>query len=308
VAGLLTLVLAFSASAAPAAEAPTGPRLAVIRATLKSHGLELVTVDRNGARPVRLAGGGRRRKPFLDLFSPMAWTTDGEKLAFSGIVGFRNGDGAEPIEKLFFVNADGSGLRGIPGTQEGTGPVLSPDGHTIAYTRTIQRFSETMVGGKLWEDGFEGSSIWIADLRTGARRQLTPWRNGLWFTASSFSPDGSTLLAAVEDELLSDLQPVALNLEGKIVKRIFDDGFSPMYSPDGTKIALVRRVDGYGRGEGEDTDLYVINADGTACAGSRAPPGSPSSGPVGTPLVNAWPTSDFHSSAPRMRSSATATR
>ena len=252
-----------------------GPRLAVMRATAKSHGLELVTVDRNGARPFRLAGGGPRKKPLLDLFSPMAWTADGGKLAFSGIVGFRNGDGAQPIQKLFFVNADGSGLKGIPGTQEGAGPVLSPDGHTVAYTRIIQRTSETRVGGRMWDEGFDGSSIWIADLHTGARRQLTPWRSGLWFTASSFSPDGSTLLAAVEDELLVDSQPVALNLKGEIVKRIFDDGFSPVYSPDGTKVALIRRVDEYGRREGENTDLYVVNADGTDLRRLTRTPGQP---------------------------------
>ena len=48
-----------------------------------------------------------------------------------------------------------------------------------------------------------------------------------------------------------------------------------MYSPDGTKIALVRRVDGYGRSEGEDTDLYVINADGTGLRRLTRTPGQP---------------------------------
>jgi Tol biopolymer transport system component len=279
----LALALALSASSVAAAEAPTGSRLAVVRATAKSRGLELVTVDRNGARPFRLAGGGWRVRPLLNFFSPVAWTAGGEKIAFSGIVGFRNGDGAEPIQKLFFVNADGSGLHAIPGTEEGTGPVLSPDGHTIAYTRTIERTSETRVGGKFWDEGFDGSSIWTVDLITGARRQLTPWRSGLWFGASSFSPDGSTLLAAVEDELRIDSQPVTLDLKGNVVKRIYDDGFSPVYSPDGTKIALIRGVDEYVSGQGEDTDLYVIDADGTDLRRLTHTPGRPELSPSWDP-------------------------
>jgi dipeptidyl aminopeptidase/acylaminoacyl peptidase len=277
-------VLAFSASVAPAvAEAPTGPRLAVVRATAKSNGLELATVDSNGAHPVRLAGGGRRRRPFLNLFSPMTWSADGKQIAFSGIVGFRNGDGAEPIQKLFFVNADGSGLRAIPGTEDGAGPALSPDGHTVAFTRTIQSTSPVRVGGKQWDEGFDGSSIWTVDLLTGVRRQLTPWRSGLWFTASSFAPNGSTLLATVEDELVSDHQPVVLTLDGRIVKRIFDDGFSPVYSPDGTKVALIRRVDEYTKEQGENTDLYVINSDGTDLRRLTRTPGRPELSPSWDP-------------------------
>lgn len=270
--GALTLLLAADVAAAPA---PEGPRLAVVKATAKPRGLQLVTIGPKGGRPLRLAGGGWRSRPLVDFFSPLSWSPDGARIAFSGIVGFRNGDGAEPIMRLFTVRADGRGLRAIRGTKGGAGPVFSPDGHTVAFTRSIQRPSPTTVDGKVWEEGFEGSSIWTIDLATGAQRQLTPWRHGLEYVASSFSPDGLTLLATFEDELLThEPQPVALELDGSVSRRILDDGSSPVYSPDGSKIALVRRIEEYGD-RGEDLDLFVVNPDGTGLRRLTRTPGRP---------------------------------
>ena len=259
-AGVLALLL-LVASAAVAA-APVEPRLAVVRVTPKPPRLELVSVNRRGGDPVRLAGGGRNARPFLDFFSPVSWSADGGRVAFSGIVGFQKGDDHEPIRKIFTVGADGSGLRPVRGTNGAIGPVFSPDGRTAAFTRSVDRETPTTVGGKPWEE-FHGSSIWTVDLHTGAQRQLTPWRDGLYYTASSFSPDGATLLATHEDdELLSEAEPVALAIDGSGSRRLLDDGFSPVYSPDGSKIALIRRTVEYGERRGEDFDLYVIDAAG----------------------------------------------
>lgn len=286
---LAAVAVALAALAAPAvAEAPTGPRLAVVRTT-GGYGLELATVNAKGGRPIRLAGGGRRSRPLVNFFDTIAWAPTGERVFFGGITGFRNGDGAEPIQKLFSVGDDGSHLKGIAGTEEGSNPVLSPDGHTLAFTRTIQEPSPTRVGGKYWEEGFEASSIWTVDLSTGARHQLTPWKNGLRYAASSFSPNGSALLATVEDELRSEPQPVVLDLNGQVLQRVFDDGSSPVYSPDGTKIALIRETEDFVSGNGEDTDLYVINADGTGLRRLTHTPGrlelSPSWDPSGQRLA-----------------------
>lgn len=287
--GLLLIAIVLGAIAAPAvAEAPTGPRLAVVRAT-RSHGLELVTIGPKGGHPVHLAGGGRKAKPYVNFFEPLSWRADGGSLVFAGITGFRDGDGSEPIEKLFSVLADGSGLHGIPKTEGGGSPVLSPDGHTLAFTRVIQEPSPTKIGGKYWDEGFEGSSIWMVDLPSSRRRQLTPWRSGLWYTASSFSPDGSTLLATLDDELLTETQPVILGLNGQLLKRVYDDGSSPVFSPDGTKIAMIRSTEDFVSGNGEDTDLFVINADGSGLRRLTHTPGlvelSPSWDPSGQRLA-----------------------
>ncbi|HEX5762507.1 MAG TPA: hypothetical protein VFY04_05235 [Solirubrobacterales bacterium] len=258
------------------ATTPQGPRLAVIKTGAKPPGIHLVTIGPKGGRPVRLAGGGRRSRPLVDFFSALSWSADGEQGAFSGVVGFRNGDGAEPVNRLFIVRADGTGLRPIRGTEGATAPVLSPDGRTLVFSRSIDRPEPTAVAGKEWDEGFQGSTLWTIDLATSAQRQLTPWWNGVSYTASSFTPDGSTLLASFEDgRLLNEPQPVTMNLDGSGRKPIFDDGWFPVYSPDGSKIAMSRRVEEYGDDPGEDLDLYVINADGTGLRRLTRTPGRP---------------------------------
>lgn len=287
--GTALLALLIAASAAAAA-APPGPRLAVFRASANPPRLELLTVNQNGGDPLRLAGGGRRARPLLDFFSPVGWFPDGERIALNGIVGFEKGDDHEAIQRIFSVRADGSDLRVIRGTKEGLGPVPSPDGRTLAFTRVVDRETPTTVGGKPWKQGFHGSSIWTVDLQTGAQRRLTPWRDGLRYAASSFSPDGSTLLATFEDPLLlNEPQPVALDLDSGRQRRILDDGSSPVYSPDGSKIALVRNVEEYGEDRGQSSDLYVVNADGTGLRRLTRTPGrleiSPSWDPSGERLA-----------------------
>jgi TolB protein len=258
-AGALALLLATSVVSAAA---PEGPRMALVRLGAKPP-RGLLTVDRNGGRPLSLGLG--RGWPLPYYFSALSWSPDGERLAFSGIVGFQKGDNHETLLKLFTVNAEGGDLRAIPGTNGASGPVFSPDGHTVAFTRSVQREGQaTTVGGSLWEEGFTGASIWTVDLLTGAQQQLTPWRNELSYSASSFSPDGTTLLATVEGSpLLAEAQPVALALDGSGSRPVFNDGFSAVYSPDGSQIALVRRIREYGSDWGESADLFVVGADGS---------------------------------------------
>lgn len=260
--GVGVLAVLLVASAAMAA-APPGPRLALVK--ISRSGYELLNVGPKGGDPMRLAGGRELSdRPLPEFFSKVSWSPDGETVAFSGIVGFRDGDDHEPIRRIFLVRADGSGLRRVKGTNGAQGPIFSPDGHTIAFTRRVERETPTKVGGKLREHGFSGSSIWVIDVLTGTQRQLTPWREELRYSASSFSPDGSTLLATYEDPLfLAEPQPVALALDGSGQRRIFNDGAEPVYSPDGSRIAFVRRIERFGDEAGEDIDLFVVNADGS---------------------------------------------
>jgi Tol biopolymer transport system component len=258
VAGVLAILLTVGVATAAA---PTGPRLAIVKAS--RSGLELLNVNPNGGGSVRLAGGGRRARPYLEFFSTVSWSADGAGVAFTGIVGVSKGDDHEPIRKIFIASADGSGMRVVPGSSGAIGPVLSPDGHTLAFTREIEREPPATVGGKRFEEGFQGSSIWTVDLLTGDRRQLTPWVGRGSYTASSFSPDGSTLLATHEGELLSEPELVALALDGSGSRRIFEDGGSAVYSPDGTRVAFLRSTMRSEENREGSSDLYVVNADGT---------------------------------------------
>lgn len=268
VAGVLAILLTTGVATAAV---PTGPRLAIVKAS--RSGLELLNVNPNGGDPVRLAGGGRRARPYLEFFSTVSWSADGAGVAFTGIVGVSKGDDHEPIRKILIASADGIGMRVVPGSSGGIGPVLSPDGHTLAFTREIDRLPPATVGGKRFEEGFQGSSIWTVDLLTGDRRQLTPWVGRGSYTASSFSPDGSSLLATHEGELLSEPEPVALALDGTGLGRIFEDGGSPVYSPDGTRIAFLRSTMRNEENREGSSDLYVVNADGTGLRRLTRTPG-----------------------------------
>lgn len=266
------------------AAAPAGPRLAVIKLSAKPFPLELLTIGPSGGHAFRLKGGGWHSRPLPDYFSPISWSPDGEKVAFSGIVGARNGDDHEAITRIFIVRADGSGLHSVRGTNAAIGPVLSPDGRTVAFTRAVERETRTTVGGKLRPEGFVGSSIWTTDLQTGVQRQLTPWREELKYAASSFSPDGATLLATYEDRrLVYEPQPVALALDGSGMRRLLNDGSSPVFSPDGSEIALSRRIRGYGKDAEEDSDLYILDADGTNLRRLTHTPGRPELSPSWDP-------------------------
>ncbi|HVQ59588.1 MAG TPA: hypothetical protein VMS60_11845 [Solirubrobacterales bacterium] len=285
-AGALALLLA---AAVTTAATPEGPRLAVVKTTAKSYRLELLTVGPTGDRPLRLAVRDANPR-MLMVFSALSWSPDGEHGVFTGIVGSRHEDDHELLLRLFIVRADGSGLRVIRGTSGANAPVFSPDGRTVAFNRLVDRETPTTVGGKRREE-FHGASIWTVDLLTGAQRQLTPWRDGVYYAASSFSPDGSTLLATHEDNsLLNAPEPVALKLDGSGSRRLLEVGMSPVYSPDGSEIALIRNT-AYGEGREETTDLYVIRADGTDVRRLTRTPGrseySPSWDPSGERLAYA---------------------
>ena len=282
-AALLTL----GGSGAATAAAPPGPRLAVVAVAKRLA--ELRTVDLHGRQPLRLAGGGPRTKPYVDTFSPPSWSFDGAQVAFSGITGSRDGDDHEPIRSIFVVRADGSGMRPIRGTNGATFPVFSPDGQTVAFTRALDREEPTKVGGKLRQE-FHGSSIWLVDLKSGKQRQLTPWRDGVKYLASSFSPDGSTLLATHDDDrLLNEPEPVALQVDGSGSRRLFAEGSSPIYSPDGSEIVFNRGFTGESETDG---DLFVISADGGQVRRLTNTPGraelSVSWDPSGQRLVYSW--------------------
>jgi TolB protein len=219
--GAVLLALLLPASVGGAA-APEGPRLAVVKETWNPRRIALLTVDPDGSAPRRIAGGQENDGPLWG-FAPLSWRPDGAEVAFTGVVGF------------FLAGANGSGARAV-NAAGAEWPVFAPDGHTVAFTR-----------GE--------ATIWTIDLDTWEQRQLTPARRGLVYVASSFSPDGTTLLATRVDNHRSGVaEPVALNLETGVTTRLLADGLQPIYSPDGSKIALFHKV-----GKRKRNDLFVLD-------------------------------------------------
>jgi Tol biopolymer transport system component len=209
------------------AAAPTGPRLAAIKMTWKPMRHTLVSVDRNGHDLMRVAGGQEDGPVDSIVIAPLSWRPDGSEVAFTGLGAF------------WLARADGGGAREVNAARAEL-PVFAPDGVTIAFTR-FPRYDE--------------AAIWTIDLTTGEQRQLTPSRRGLHYIASSYSPDGTTLLATRFDEnRRGDAEPVALDLASGRVRRLIADGIEPVYSPDASQIALFRRV-----GKRQLDDLFILD-------------------------------------------------
>ncbi len=213
----------------------------------KYAGDELVLMNADGSNRERLT------RTYDDETEP-AFSPDGSKIAF---VSFPQEGGSYSLEVM---NADGSGrtpLLTVSGPEEigFREPAWSPDGTKIAYTAS---------GGS--------GDIWVIDLATGTRTQLTnsPNIEG----EADWSPDG-TKIAYVSDpyiltssSLHSNPEIWMMNADGSGKTQLTHDPQAdeePAWSPDGTKIAYTRR-----RAETDPqaydyypADIHVMNADGS---------------------------------------------
>jgi Tol biopolymer transport system component len=259
VAFIALALAALASSSAFAMVAPDGPRLAVVKNTLFPYRFDLETVDETGAQPLRIAGGGSRKRPLPEEFTPPSWSPDGSMMVFKGLAG-RVDQGLRGM-RLYVSSADGSDLRPLRGTHGADEPKFAPDGRTIFFTRYRLRPWINRQGKE--EFLMRGASIWSVDALGGAPRRLTPSRNGLWMYPSSFSPDGHTLLASRSAQGES-WNVVKMHL-GTGRKEVFlRHASDPVYSPDGTRIAFVRwRPVGTKMGSDEWTsDLFTVRSGG----------------------------------------------
>ncbi|MGN6586035.1 MAG: TolB family protein [Solirubrobacterales bacterium] len=182
-AGVLLIACALSALpvASAAAEVPAGPRLAFMRSD--GARFQLVSSDPAGQDQQVIAGGSGVGQLLPLPFYPPTWSTDGTHIVFAGAVRLR----AEFHFDIYDAAADGSEVAELPGTALGKFPVLSPDGHTLAFARERERKAKRPHPGK--ETVFSSASIWLLDVDSGVVRQLTPWRTG----SCSFRPPSAPM-------------------------------------------------------------------------------------------------------------------
>ncbi|HET7509409.1 MAG TPA: hypothetical protein VFJ65_04090 [Solirubrobacterales bacterium] len=257
-----TLFALLAASAA--AEVPAGPRLTFMEAN--DSALQLVSVDPLGGDRRVIVGGGNKGQLVPSPFSPPAWSADGTRVAFTGLSHSKE----DLLSYIYVAAADGSDVIKVPGTKDGLDPVLSADGQTLAFVREREREARRPHRGKVTV--FQSVSIWLLDLDSGALRQLTPWHNGVSSLPSAFSPDGSTL-AITQDRRRrhrrTKVSAVAIRLDGSGSTVLARNAGEPVYSPDGTRLALVTvgRPKTFRGPDGETTvsptELAVANADGS---------------------------------------------
>jgi Tol biopolymer transport system component len=241
------------------AEVPAGPRLTFVEAA--DSGFKLISSDPSGGDRRVILGGNDKSRLLPFPFSSIAWSSDGTRVAFSGI----ERSGNEALLDIYDAAADGTGVTKLPGTSDGLDAVLSPDGRTLAFAREREREGRRPHRGKATV--FRSVSIWLLDIDSGTVSQLTPWRNGLFAFPSSFSPDRSTL--AITRERRHRTSAVAVRLDGSGETVLARNARDPVYSPDGTRVALVtlgkRRTIG-SKGETltySPTELAVAAADGS---------------------------------------------
>ncbi len=172
-----------------------------------------------------------------------AFSPDGNQIAFVW-----NGPHADNKDIYVKILGTSTPLRLTTDPAEDVGPAWSPDGRFIAFTR----LSPT------------GNGIYIVPAIGGPERRLytmvdsTSWE----YSGLTWSSDGKTLI--FPDRLSHDGPSAlfALNLDTLSRSRLtsppasWDGDWTPVTSPDGTKIAFIRSP------EGSVRDVYVMDANG----------------------------------------------
>lgn len=191
--------------------------------------------------------------------SDIAWSPDGTKIAYAGIVQFANqSDDGQVHFGIFVANPDGSGAQPLTdGTNEGW-PSWSPDGAQIA-------FSSSRADPNVRECGSGAQSscptdIYVMSADGSAVTRLTDSPAAEY--ASEWSPDGTSIAfvrTAGDTNEIAVMKPDGTGVTRLASGTIAGAGgvehpFS--WSPDGAQIAFTSVATG-------NWAIEVVNADGT---------------------------------------------
>lgn len=231
-AGVLACALVL-VEAAPAHAAFPGGNGRIVFRSSRSGAPYLYAVNAKGKNLVRVTTGSDT--------SP-ATSPDGRSIAFVRAIG-----GSAAKQRVFVANADGSGVRRLTGiAQTELDPAWSPDGTSIVY-----------VSRSAPDAPF---TLWIVDVSSGSREQLTDPTTGVADRGPAWSPTGTRIAFAsnrgggLPEIWLVDVATGALT-------RVTDNAevdANPSWSPDGRRLAVDRCC------ALKSAEIYVIKvADGS---------------------------------------------
>jgi Tol biopolymer transport system component len=173
------------------------------------------------------------------------------KIAFAGILP-RDARTTNNWE-IYTVNADGSGfakLTNNPATD--VYPSWSPDGRKIAFTRN----------DALVTNSGTNEDIYVMDADGTGQKRLTDTNVDSY---PAWSPDGSKI-AFVSGRTGGSHDIFIMDADGGNVRRLTNNGrinFDPFWSADGTKVAFISQPSSPAGDNGDNSEIYTVNIDGT---------------------------------------------
>lgn len=157
------------------------------------------------------------------------WSRDGSRIAF---VSRKNGN-----SQIYLKDISGSNLSMLTGDSVSKeNPRWSPDGKRIAYYGRIEAGQD---------------SIYIIDVDGKNKFSLC---QGVW---PSWSIDGSKILFTLDDSIYE------IRLKDGVRTKLINDAFYARWSPDGKKLAFIRRTWRAEKGWPVISAVFIVNADGT---------------------------------------------
>ena len=177
--------------------------------------------------------------------SELVWSPDGTKIAF--LVG------AYPKQQIYTINADGTNLKNLTNNPQNevynVKLFWSPDSSRIAYYYN-----------KPGDSAGEQQDIYLLDINRGTAKNLTQKPRN--YDEISWSPDGK-FIAFVAGEF-NNQKLYTINADGnqlnQLATRLKPSGISELaWSADSQQIAFI-----FNEIQGDKSNLYLINRDGSA--------------------------------------------